>query len=271
MVLDHLGTGGLGELYRARDTTSGRTVALRLLAGALTSDADSGARLLAGLEAAAGLSHPNIATSYEVGEHRGQRFFALEFVPGESLTRLAGGRAMNPRRAIGCAIQIADALAEAHACGVEHGHLSAANVMITPKGHAKILDFGTAAWTRAGAVRGRRSDLVALGTLLSELLHGTTLVGGPILDAPGPLAGPLAEASAVAEALTSGGGVFESAATVAAALRSIDERLAAISPAVAPSPATRVTRTSSRTPPMWLFALAGLIGVAALLWAAARR
>ncbi len=88
--------------------------------------------------------------------------------------------------------------------------------------------------------------------------------------ASGPVAGPLAEASVVAATLMSGGGKFESAATAAAALRSIDERLAAISPAVVPSPPTRVTRASSRTPLMWLWALAGLIGVAALIWAATR-
>src|SRR5690348_13228249 len=95
-VLNRLGTGGLGDLYRARDTKSGRTVALRVLSYALMSDADGRGRLLAGLQRATALSHPGIATLYEVGEDRGHCFFALEFVSGESLARLTATRALNP-------------------------------------------------------------------------------------------------------------------------------------------------------------------------------
>ncbi len=261
-VLDRLGTGGLGELYRARDTKSGRTVALRVLSDTLAWDADGRARLLASLHAATALSHPGIATLYEVGEDRGRRFFALEFVPGESLARLAAGHGMNPRRAIGYAIQIADALAEAHALGVEHGHLSAASVMVTPKGQAKILDFGSAEWTRAGAQE-RRPDLEAFGSLLRELVHGGQRAGTP----PGAsVSDPFADVSAIAAGLVSGG-QFESAATAAAALRELAERLDAVVPPVVPPPQPRAGHASPRRPLMWLVVLAGLIGVAALIYA----
>src|SRR5262245_50215931 len=112
-VLDRLGTGGLGDLYRARDTRTGRTVALRVVPHNLVVEAAESARLAANLEAASKLSHPNIASTYEIGEQSGLRFMALEFVPGESLERLTSGQAINPVRAIDYAVQIADGLAEA--------------------------------------------------------------------------------------------------------------------------------------------------------------
>lgn len=261
-VLNRLGAGALGELYRARDTKSGRTVALRVVAEAVLADADSREGLLAGLQAAEALSHPNIAALYEIGEDRGRPYFALEFVPGETLARLAGGRPMNPRRAIGYATQIADALAEAHASDIEHGHLSALNVIVTPKGNAKILDFGAARWTKAGAAAGRRPDLVALGALLSELVPGGPSAGESV-------AGPRAEVRLIADGLMDGGR-FESAATAAAALRSIAERIDALAPAPMPPAASRVASASNRAPFFWLLGLGVLIGAALLIWAATR-
>ena len=113
------------------------------------------ARLLEDAAAAARLSHPNIATLWDVGEADGQTYLAYEFVAGNRLRDEAGGVAMHPRRALDIAIQIADGVSDAHANGVIHGDLRPDTVMVTGKGSAKILDFGMAQWTRGGALRDR--------------------------------------------------------------------------------------------------------------------
>jgi serine/threonine protein kinase len=269
-VLDRLGAGGLGDLYKARDTRSGRTVALRVLSEALTADAEASARLAAGLEAAVKLSHPNIASLYEIGDQDGRRFMALEFVPGESLERLTGGQALHPLRAIDLAIQIADGLAEAHSYEIEHHHLSMANVLVTSKGRVKILDFGSAQWTKAGATHGRRADLAALGLLLAELLHGRAIAATMPSARSGPPGSPVADAAAVAEALASGTEAFTSAATAAATLRSIAERLTTDAPSPVSAHPAREARRSLRTPVTWAVVLVLLIGVAWLVWLAMR-
>src|SRR5436305_6102548 len=119
-ILDRIGAGGLGEVYRARDTRLGRTVAIKVLPASIVADELQRERLLRDARAAIALSHPNIAALYEVGEDRGELFLVFEFVPGETLKAVIGGRPLNPRRAIEFAIQLADALAEGHAEGVLH-------------------------------------------------------------------------------------------------------------------------------------------------------
>ena len=154
-ILDRIGAGGIGEVYRARDTRIGRTVAIKVLAADVACDTERRARFLAHARVCAALSHPNIATLYEVGEDQDVVYLVLEFVPGDTLKTIIGGRPLNPRRAIDCAIQIADALAEAHGEAVIHGDLKPDNIIVTPKGNAKILDFGLAEWTKGGAARQR--------------------------------------------------------------------------------------------------------------------
>lgn len=171
-VLDRLGTGTLGALYRARDTRLGRTVALRVVDEAIAADPARLEPLLSATRAALALSHPNVAARYEVGEDAGRPFLAMEFVQGEDLGRLMDGRPMSPRRAVGYAIQIADALAEAHAMGFTHEHLTPASVTVTPKGNAKIVDFGLGRWTRLGRSADPVPDLSALGAILTALLAG---------------------------------------------------------------------------------------------------
>jgi eukaryotic-like serine/threonine-protein kinase len=163
-ILDPIGAGGIGELFRARDTRLGRTVAIRVVAPSIAADPAKRARFLEDARAAEALSHPNIAALYEIGEDQDALFLVFEFVPGETLKSAIAGRPMNPRRAIDLAVQIADALAEAHAHGVVHRDIRPGNILVTPKGNAKVLDFGLSAWTRSGAEREQAATLVAGGT-----------------------------------------------------------------------------------------------------------
>src|SRR5919198_2211991 len=132
-ILDPVGSGGLGELFRARDTHRGRTVALRVVSDTIAADAARREQFLRDAQAAATLSHPNIAALYEVGEDQSHLYLASEFVQGETLEATIGGRPLNPRRAAEYAIQIADALAEAHANGIVHGNVKPTTIMVTAK------------------------------------------------------------------------------------------------------------------------------------------
>jgi len=161
-ILDRIGEGGMGEVWRARDTRLGRTVALKVLDPHVTADPERRARFLEEARAAAALSHPNIAALYGIGEDQGELFLVFEFVPGENLKSVIGGRPLNPRRAIDLAVQIADALADAQAEGIVHRDIKPANIIVTPKGNAKILDFGLAAWTTGGAERQRATEAVTV-------------------------------------------------------------------------------------------------------------
>ena len=162
-ILALLGQGGMGEVYRARDTRHGRTVAIKLPAADIIADADRRDRFLRDARAAAALSHPNIAALYEIGDAEGRLFLAFEFVPGQTLKTVIAGRALNPRRAIDLGIQIADALADAHAAGIMHRDIKPDNIIVTPKGNAKILDFGLASWTRGAAEREASATMTATG------------------------------------------------------------------------------------------------------------
>jgi serine/threonine protein kinase len=152
-ILDRIGEGGIGELFRARDTKAGRTVALKVVAPAIAGNPERLQRLLDDANAAATLSHPNIATLWDVGEADGQTYLAYEFAAGRSLREESGGAAMNPRRALDLAVQIADGVADAHSHGIIHGDLRPDTIIVTAKGNAKVLDFGLAPWTRGGMVR----------------------------------------------------------------------------------------------------------------------
>ncbi|HEY2149731.1 MAG TPA: serine/threonine-protein kinase [Vicinamibacterales bacterium] len=174
-ILEPIGSGGIGELLRARDTRLGRTVAIRVVAPSIADDPAKRARFLEDARAAEALSHPNIAALYEIGEDQGALFLVFEFVPGETLKSTIAGRPMNPRRAIDLAVQIADALAEAHAVGVVHRDIRPGSILVTPKGNAKLLDFGLASWTKGGAEREQAATLVAGGS-------GTTMAIAPYLS-----------------------------------------------------------------------------------------
>ena len=214
-LLETIGAGGLGDVYRARDTKVGRTVALKVLSEDRSIDRRFDERFKAAIRDASGLSHPNIATLFDAGDDGSRWYIAYEFVSGVTLRQELSNRAVNPRRALELAIQIADALADAHGRDIVHGDLRPGTIMVTSKGSAKILDFGLAAWTRGGAARGAaaespdrlthdaavvapylspeqalgspidaRSDLFSLGVILYEMLTGRSPFAGEALGSP---------------------------------------------------------------------------------------
>ncbi len=172
-ILERLGDSRLGETFRARDTRLGRSVALLTLRDDIQNNPSTRQQLLDDAHAAMAVSHPSIAALYEAGEDAGRTYLAFEFVPGEPLERVIAGHPLNPRRAVDLAIQVADGLAEAHAAQMSHGGVTARTVIVTPKGNAKLVDFGFASWTGADAVRrDEASDLESLRALLFEMLTG---------------------------------------------------------------------------------------------------
>ncbi len=146
-VIERVGSGGMGEVYRAEDLRLRRTVALKTL-GAGADRSDAAARLLAEARAASSLIHPNIAVVYEASEApiEGRRvgYIAMEYVEGRTLAALLADGLLDVDRVFDVAIQIADAMAGAHALGLVHRDLKPSNVMVTPAGRVKILDFGVA-------------------------------------------------------------------------------------------------------------------------------
>jgi serine/threonine protein kinase len=152
-VLERLGESATGELFRARDTKVGRTVALKFISAEMFPDATARTAFLDQARAAMALSHPNIATLFDVGEYEGDAYLAYEFASGITLRQECEGRSVNPRRVVELAVQIADALADAHGHGLVHADLRPDTIIVTHKGSAKILEFGMSRWTAGGRLR----------------------------------------------------------------------------------------------------------------------
>ena len=185
-LLERLEPAGPGDLYRARDTKLGRTVAVRLLPSDFTADR---ARLIEGARELSALSHPNVTALFDVGEHEGRVYLSFEFQKGQSLRAESSGRPMNVRRAVEIAIQIADAVADAHGHGFGHAGLSPDSIVISAKGRAKIaafelatqsgfdkndstgrlIDYQSPEETR-GDAPDDRSDVYSIGAILYETL-----------------------------------------------------------------------------------------------------
>src|SRR5438552_1209297 len=138
-IVEKLGEGGMGVVYKARDTHLDRFVALKLLPADKVADADRRRRFVQEAKAASALNHPNIITIFDISNWEGVDFIAMEYVPGRTLDQRIGRAGLPLPDSLKYAIQIADALAKAHAAGIVHRDLKPANIMITPAGMVKVL------------------------------------------------------------------------------------------------------------------------------------
>jgi Tol biopolymer transport system component len=171
-ILERIGEGGMGVVYKGRDLLLNRTLALKFLPASNAADDDSRRRIVHEARAASALNHPNIVTVYEVAHAGGRPYIAMELVQGRSLDEVIGGRPLPLRAALDYGIQVADALSAAHAAGIVHRDLKPGNVMVTGSGLVKVLDFGLA---KIVAIPAAESDATQLVLDKPESVEGLVL------------------------------------------------------------------------------------------------
>jgi serine/threonine protein kinase len=169
-VVSLLGAGGMGEVYLARDPRLDRTVAIKILPGDLAEDPERVLRFEREARAASALNHPNVATIYDVGESDGLHFIVMEHVDGETVAARVEGRSLLPAAVVDIAVQAADALDVAHAQGITHRDIKPANLMVTSRGHLKVLDFGVAKMKLRDQPTGGDEWLLEPGTAVGRII-----------------------------------------------------------------------------------------------------
>lgn len=184
-VLEQLGSGGMGVVYKAKDTRLGRNVALKFLPDGVSQDSQAIERFRREARAASSLNHPNICTIYDIGEFEGRPFIAMELLEGQTLRSRLSGRPVPVSELLDIGIQIVDGLQAAHAKGIVHRDIKPANIFLVEKGPAKILDFGLAKLAR-------QEQQVADALAVSSLRTQVDMPQGTLLTNPGSSIGTVA-------------------------------------------------------------------------------